>query len=293
MSLVGNQLSDSFTNPDAGSRYPGSIFTIMKTIQLIIAFVCMFVLTTNAQQVQRPVPGNIETYIHRFDIDRVDKNNNGWANYYIPRGMGDTLTVKMSCVFKGTATHAPHSHNEDEAFYIVKGPVNFHINGEERILNTGDFVYTPSGSSHNIQRVGNDTILYLVLKRETLRAVDKPHSVGKPGYTMADCCYYPAYDPVWVKGGDVQITLLDKAFADGYQVRLNRVTDDRLLLRDTDLSQSGQVALYLLQGKAMASVNGMEVQLQADNTLYCPKTSSYSLRNNGQEPLVFLSITTE
>ncbi len=278
--------------PDIVTGVRVLILSAMKAFYFLVS-VCFSTLFANAQNVQRPVPGKIETYINRFDINRVDVNNNGWAYYYIPRGMGDTLTVKMSCVFKGTATHAPHSHNEDEAFYIVQGPVNFHINGEERILQTGDFVYTPSGSSHNIQRVGNDTIRYLVLKRETLRAVDKPHPAGKPDYTMADCCRYPSYDPVWVKGGDTQITLLDNAFADGYQVRLNRVLDNRLLQRDADLPSSGQVAIYLLQGQAMAVVDGMTVQLYADQTLYCPKGSSYSLQKNGQEPLVFLCMTTE
>jgi quercetin dioxygenase-like cupin family protein len=246
-----------------------------------------------AQKRQYAVPGDIETYIDRFELRASDKNANGWAHYYIPREMGDTLTVKMSCVYTGRQTHAPHVHNEDESFYIVRGPVNFHINGEERILRTGDFVYTPSGSSHNIQRTNEqDTIKYLVIKRETVGHVDRPHPVSKPDYTFDDCTVLPSSAWTADATNNAQLTLLDKHFADGFQVVMTRATQNGRVFRN-DNPLPGQVAIYVLSGNATVTLDGHRSQIGVDNTFYCPKNATYSLEKTGAEPLVFLTITTE
>ncbi len=82
------------------------------------------------QQMRRPVPGEIETYIDRFAPGRESPTRNGWQHYYIPPGIADTLTVKVSCVYNGISTHTPHSHFPDETFYILHGPVRISVNGE-------------------------------------------------------------------------------------------------------------------------------------------------------------------
>jgi quercetin dioxygenase-like cupin family protein len=267
-----------------------------KSILLILGLLFCISLEVLSQKTARAVPGNIESYIDRFEESRVNRNRNGWAHYYIPPGMGDTLTVKMSCVYEGTQTHAPHTHNEDEAFYIVRGPVNFHINGEERVFNTGDFIYTPSGSSHNIQRVNNDTIKYLVIKRETVKPVDTPHKVGKSNYTMDDCSYLHSEDPVWNQSPDknCRIIALEKDFADGFQIVKERAVDNDPVFSNKDTSSSGgQMALYIISGKAEVTLNGQTAALSSDNTFYCPENASCELSKKGTEPLVFLMITTE
>lgn len=264
----------------------------MKTKIYFLIFVFIIPFISYAQEKQRAVPGNIESYIDRFDENKVDKNKNGWAHYYIPKGMADTLTVKMSCVYEGTQTHPPHTHHEDEAFYIIKGPVNFHINGEERVLNTGDFVYTPSGSSHNIQRVGNDTIKYLVLKRETVQPVTKPYKVGKENYTFEDCYYYISKAPEWVKNEAAHIVALDKTFADGFEVILKRVTDNTEILPVSNLEKDKQTALYILSGEGEVCFGGQQATLYANNTFFCPKKSSFSIKKTGVEPLILLFIST-
>jgi len=268
----------------------------MKDKKIILTLGLVFCLSFNvlSQEEKRAIAGNIESFIDRFEESRAVKNRNGWAHYYIPKGMGDTLTVKMSCVYDGTQTHTPHTHNEDEAFYIVRGPVNFHINGEERILNSGDFVYTPSGSSHNIQRVNNDTIKYLVIKRETVKSIDTPYKVGKKDYTMNDCCCLISNDPAWnQQDNDSRIVALNKEFADGFQIVIEKVTSENKTFSNEYSSFKGQTAIYLIQGKAEVSFGGSKATLEADNTFYCPKNASYQLTKKGVEPLELLFITTE
>jgi quercetin dioxygenase-like cupin family protein len=209
--------------------------------------------------------------------------------------MGDTLTVKMSCVFVGTQTHAPHTHNEDEAFYIIRGPVNFHINGEERILQTGDFVYTPSGSYHNIQRIGDsDTIKYLVIKRETTGNVDRPHPVSKPNYAYDDCTSYPASHAEWTRtDADARLTLLDRSFADGFNIVLERAISGRTVYPAAQPRRPGQVAFYVISGEATVTLDGQPAQITADNTFYCPAESTCTVQKTGSAPLLYLTVTTE
>jgi mannose-6-phosphate isomerase-like protein (cupin superfamily) len=266
----------------------------MKRLISILAGI--FLVSTHffAQEIRRAVPGEIETYIDRFNIERVAKNQNGWAHYYIPRDMSDTLTVKMSCVYTGMQTHAPHVHDEDESFYVIKGPVRFHINGEERVMNTGDFAYTPSGSSHNIQRTNEvDTIKYLVMKRETVGRVGKPYTTNRP-YTLDDCYYFPANNAEWNRKGEpASVNLLDKSFAAGLNVLMERMTDNTKVFGRQYLNEQGQVAIYIIEGEAEVTLNGQKAQISTDNTFYCPKKASFSLQKRGSAPLVFLAITSE
>lgn len=255
-------------------------------------FVCLMLffssLSLFSQDKAIDSSADIEARVDRFTEDKATKNRTGWSHYYIPKGMADTLTVKMSCVFEGMQTHAHHVHNEDEAFYIVKGPVRFHINGVEKIIDEGDFIYTPSGSSHNIQRISNDTIKYLVIKRESLVALEEPYSVGNANYTFDDC-HVPHEN--WGQLQCNEKTLLNKDFADGFQVTLHKIPENEVYAYDDPAQR--QNAIYVLQGKTEVKINGQETVINQNNTFYSPKGSRFTLTGKSNEPLLFLSIITE
>jgi quercetin dioxygenase-like cupin family protein len=254
-------------------------------VYLILLFLS---LNSYAQDKEFDSSTDIDELVDRFSESKTTKNRNGWFHYYIPKGMADTLTVKMSCVFEGTQTHAPHQHNEDEAFYIIKGSVRFHINGVEKILNEGDFIYTPSGSSHNIQRINNDTIKYLVIKREWLTDLEKPYLVRNNNYSFDDC-YIPNENHSKLNFNEK--TLLNKDFADGFQVTINKILKNDSFSNQRNLPK--QAAIYVLQGKTRININDQETIIKEDNTFYAPKGLNFNLINIGDEPLIFLCIMTK
>ena len=49
----------------------------MKLRTALITVLCFVSMHVFAQDIPRAVPGEIETYIDRFSIDRVGKNQNG------------------------------------------------------------------------------------------------------------------------------------------------------------------------------------------------------------------------
>ena len=145
----------------------------MNKISVALSFLLLAVCTSFAQINEKRY--TISDCITSFSDERVIKNKTGWAFWFIPAdGIADTLSVKMSCVDKGIKTHEPHSHFEDELFYMVEGTSVVHLNGEEHVLNQGDAFYAPGSSSHNIRRVDDKPIRYLMFKREIRGKLSKP-----------------------------------------------------------------------------------------------------------------------
>jgi quercetin dioxygenase-like cupin family protein len=73
--------------------------------------------------------------------------------------VGETITVLAASEQTGTyeiflqagpegAGPPPHSHAWDESFYVVRGSVQFSVDGREQTATPGTFVYIPGGTTH-------------------------------------------------------------------------------------------------------------------------------------------------
>lgn len=58
---------------------------------------------------------------------------------------GFTVTIQSGDEKMGPP---PHSHDWDEAFYILEGQVNFLANDQNYSLGSGSYVYIPAGTVH-------------------------------------------------------------------------------------------------------------------------------------------------
>ena len=58
----------------------------------------------------------------------------------------------MAChiYFKTGAIGKKHSHENTQICYIIKGRFEFDLNGDTRVLSSGDSVYIPSGQEHGL-----------------------------------------------------------------------------------------------------------------------------------------------
>ena len=107
----------------------------------------------------------IDSCVNTFNHARVEPTKAGYQYWFADRTFLDGRTIKLSVVAPGNATHAPHSHAEDEFFFVLDGRAEFFMNGERRTAGPMTSLYCPPHSDHGIRNAGADTLRYLVIKK--------------------------------------------------------------------------------------------------------------------------------
>ena len=79
----------------------------------------------------------------------------------------------------------PHSHDWDEAFFIIKGAVEFSYGGQTQVARPGTLVHLPSGTVHSFQYcAGGGEMLEITgpgsLATQMFTAIDREISPGPP-----------------------------------------------------------------------------------------------------------------
>lgn len=107
----------------------------------------------------------IENTVSKFDIEQVDSTDVGYQFWFVDKQYLDGRTLKMSVVKPHSATHAPHSHEEDEFFFVLEGTAEFYLDGETTVAGPYASFYCPPNSMHGIRNVGDTQLKYLVIKK--------------------------------------------------------------------------------------------------------------------------------
>ncbi|MEZ4884005.1 MAG: cupin domain-containing protein [Chitinophagales bacterium] len=111
----------------------------------------------------------IENCVNTFNMDKIDSTKVGYQYWFADKKfLGDGRTLKMSVVAPGKATHAPHTHGEDEFFFVLEGTAEFHLDGQTTRGGTYTSFYCPSNVAHGIRNVGDTELKYLVVKKYQL-----------------------------------------------------------------------------------------------------------------------------
>ncbi|WP_235292357.1 cupin domain-containing protein [Portibacter lacus] len=141
-----------------------------KRITLQIAMtltMLLFYQSVNAQDKAKDSEEafTIENCVNTFSLEQTDKTKVGYQYWFVDKHFVDGRTIKMSVVEPHGATHAPHTHENDEFFYILEGSAKFHLNGENTIVGPNTTLYCPPNSTHGISNAGDTELKYLVLKK--------------------------------------------------------------------------------------------------------------------------------
>jgi quercetin dioxygenase-like cupin family protein len=103
--------------------------------------------------------------VNAFDPAKVESTAVGYQYWFVDKNFLDGRTVKMSVVAPHGATHPPHSHPEDEVFFVLEGNAELFLNGQTRTAGPYTSFYCPSNSKHGIRNVGDTVLKYLVIKK--------------------------------------------------------------------------------------------------------------------------------
>ena len=98
-------------------------------------------------------------------MGKIESTKVGYQYWFADRDFIDGRTLKMSVVAPHSATHPPHSHPEDEFFFVLEGKAEFYLNGQRKVAGAYTSFYCPSRSTHGIRNVGDSVLKYLVIKK--------------------------------------------------------------------------------------------------------------------------------
>ncbi len=138
------------------------------TLLLILPLLQSFEAPGQEQAVGHPVPTRILTLdscVNVFSPARIESTKAGYQYWFVGKDFLDGRTLKMSVVAPHTATHPPHSHPEDEFFFVLEGEAEFLLAGESRVVEGFASFYCPPDVPHGIRNAGDVPLKYLVIKR--------------------------------------------------------------------------------------------------------------------------------
>jgi len=107
----------------------------------------------------------IQNCVNEFTLGKIESTKVGYQYWFADKDFIDGRTLKMSVVAPHSATHPPHSHPEDEFFFVLEGKAEFYLNGQTKVAGPYTSFYCPSHSTHGIRNVGDSVLKYLVIKK--------------------------------------------------------------------------------------------------------------------------------
>lgn len=107
---------------------------------------------------------SIENCVNKFDISKSIKTSVGYQYWFADKDFLDGRTLKLSVVGQNQSTHPPHSHLEDEFFFVIEGTAEFYLDGQTAVSGPLTSFYCPPLSEHGIRNVGDTDLKYLVIK---------------------------------------------------------------------------------------------------------------------------------
>ena len=107
----------------------------------------------------------IDNCVNTFNMNKIEKTGVGYQYWFADKNFLDGRTIKMSVVKPHSTTHPPHSHPEDEFFFVLEGTAELYLAGKTKVAGPLTSFYCPSNVEHGIRNIGDTVLKYLVLKK--------------------------------------------------------------------------------------------------------------------------------
>ena len=75
----------------------------------------------------------------------------------------DELEMHITTLNPHTASHAPHTHPNEEMVIVREGTLQAHVNGREIVVGPGSVLFFASMQPHAVQNVGDGPASYFVI----------------------------------------------------------------------------------------------------------------------------------
>jgi quercetin dioxygenase-like cupin family protein len=75
----------------------------------------------------------------------------------------DELEMHITTLNPHVASHAPHTHPNEELIVLKEGTLKAHVNGKEIVVPTGGVLFFASMQPHAVQNIGDTKATYYVI----------------------------------------------------------------------------------------------------------------------------------
>ena len=75
----------------------------------------------------------------------------------------DELEMHITTLNPHTASHAPHTHPNEEMIIVKEGTLQAHVNGRETMVGPGSVLFFASMQPHAVQNIGATPATYFVI----------------------------------------------------------------------------------------------------------------------------------
>jgi len=106
----------------------------------------------------------IENCVREFVESAATKTDQGWQFWFVPAELSPTFNFKMTQVGPQSANHPPHSHPEEEIYFVFEGRAEFFFDGQRQTVGPNAAMFCPSGVPHGIRNAGDAPLRYAVIK---------------------------------------------------------------------------------------------------------------------------------
>jgi mannose-6-phosphate isomerase-like protein (cupin superfamily) len=105
---------------------------------------------------------------------------------------GARLGLIESVMPSGAAGPPLHTHDFDEAFYVIEGELTFHLDGKLVTVGAGELAFARGGEPHTFANRGATDARYLIVctpagfEREFVRRAARKEGVDPPDWALQD-----------------------------------------------------------------------------------------------------------
>ncbi len=85
----------------------------------------------------------------------------------------EELEMHITTLKPRTASHAPHTHANEEMVIVKEGTLQAHVNGQEIVVGPGSVLFFASHQPHAVQNIGDMPATYHVINWKSAATADR------------------------------------------------------------------------------------------------------------------------
>lgn len=138
---------------------------LLQIVLLLLTSGFIFSVNSQTENPSGKKEFTIENCVNKLNKEKVVPTKVGYQYWFADKDFIDGRTLKLSVVSPRSATHPPHSHPEDEFFFILEGEAEFFLAGQTKNVGPMTSLYCPPNVEHGIKNIGDSELKYLVIKK--------------------------------------------------------------------------------------------------------------------------------